>query len=545
MRDKPNSLFALGIECDGTIYRAAEVTLLKGTACPQKVYEFPKEAGVKPLYMEQNPDANDAIIITPLFTSETLVRQLTLPLKKEGDVDAVLNFQAEPLLPYPVETAIIDRIFLDKTTEGITVSLFAARKDHVETHIKFWTDQGLSPEVVSCVPSALGSFLGLYPNSENYRLIIHFGRKETSAALVKNGKLIAAQSSGVGVDQLLEAMEEDGDISITDFSVTNEGSHPQLRKVLDKLKNDTTRLYLSLSKQAKEEIDDVWITGEGCLFKQLPEIVCEGIQKPLQTPELISNSPLTVEEIQRFAVPIGLAISGLPKYDNQINFRQDELAYPNPWKRWKKPLATYLGLCAALTVATLIFTNSYAKSRVDEIRGQYSELLQIMNKPYSKFESKFEEPPKPIQHLNEEDLSTRLETLSEEIRSTPGIFPLVPNTPRVSDVFAWLMTHPIFTQKDSAGNTNNPYMQVDNFSYTMVKRPEQNKKQEKYMVKVEMEFSSPSPKLAREFHDSLISPNDFVDPKEEVKWSANQGKYRTSFYLKDKTFYPALSKENG
>jgi len=36
----------------------------------------------------------------------------------------------------------------------------------------------------------------------------------------------------------------------------------------------------------------------------------------------------------------------------------------------------------------------------------------------------------------------------------------------------------------------------------------------------------------------LITSNDFVDPKGEIKWTATKGKYRTSFYLKDKTIYP-------
>ena len=57
-------------------------------------------------------------------------------------------------------------------------------------------------------------------------------------------------------------------------------------------------------------------------------------------------------------------------------------------------------------------------------------------------------------------------------------------------------------------------------------------------MKVELEFSTATPKLAREFHDALIAPNQIVDPKGEVKWSSNRGKYRTSFFLKDKTLYP-------
>ena len=83
-----------------------------------------------------------------------------------------------------------------------------------------------------------------------------------------------------------------------------------------------------------------------------------------------------------------------------------------------------------------------------------------------------------------------------------------------------------------------PLIQLESFSYGMLKRPEQSKKQEKYQVKVEFEFTTATPKLAREFHDALIAPNEIVDPKGEIKWSSNRGRYKTSFFLKDKTIYP-------
>ena len=61
---------------------------------------------------------------------------------------------------------------------------------------------------------------------------------------------------------------------------------------------------------------------------------------------------------------------------------------------------------------------------------------------------------------------------------------------------------------------------------------------EHYAVRVDIDFTAPSGARAREFYDALNSPNPFVDPKEEVKWSSNKGRYQTSFFLKDRTQYP-------
>ena len=87
-------------------------------------------------------------------------------------------------------------------------------------------------------------------------------------------------------------------------------------------------------------------------------------------------------------------------------------------------------------------------------------------------------------------------------------------------------------------NYNNGGGGLENFSYKMVKRPEFNKKKEHYQVKVEIEFSTHTPRYAREFHDILLAPNEIIDPTSDVKWSSERGRYRASFFLKDKTLYP-------
>ena len=71
-----------------------------------------------------------------------------------------------------------------------------------------------------------------------------------------------------------------------------------------------------------------------------------------------------------------------------------------------------------------------------------------------------------------------------------------------------------------------------------MKRPEKKKMREPYQVKVELELTAATPRYAREFYDSLITPNAIIDPKHEIKWSASREKFRTTFFLKDRTIYP-------
>ena len=129
--------------------------------------------------------------------------------------------------------------------------------------------------------------------------------------------------------------------------------------------------------------------------------------------------------------------------------------------------------------------------------------------------------------------------LEKEIKEAPDFIALNPNVPRVSDVLAWLTTHPNVGFEMVPEKNEDASILIENFNYALVKRPEEKKRDLKYQVKIDLEFTSPSPKSAREFHDALIAPNEMVDLKGEIKWSSTRGKYKTSFYLKDKTFYPS------
>ena len=183
----------------------------------------------------------------------------------------------------------------------------------------------------------------------------------------------------------------------------------------------------------------------------------------------------------------------------------------------------------------------------DQLKSKFLELLSFTQKPYDVFEALYEQKYPfakrgdtivPIANLDAEGISNRVDFLETSIKSMPESFPLLPNIPRVSDVLVWLSTHPKLVCAENSGPGDCLPFTIDVFNYSLVKRPEINKKSEKYQVKIDLEFSTSSPRLAREFHDALITSNDFVDPKGEIKWTATKGKYRTSFYLKDKTIYP-------
>lgn len=506
------------------------------------------------------PDVDDVkqlyihypIITTGLEGKEVLVRPLSLPLTKEKDIQEALTFQSEPLLPYPVDQALLTYQVVSKASDSTSLTLLAAHKEAVQAHLQPWESAGIEPEKVASVSSALCEFGTHYLPHVKTCLILHVQPQEMTCVLIKEGKVWASFAQSEGLNLLLEAQAKEGLTSLPqneeEWQAIDQQKKGHFADALKRLQKEATRMGYALAKECKSgSIEGVVVTGEVVEWEGLSQLLIKNLQFPVLNCEPIAT--YSSRDLLSNAVPIGLALGSLSSRSHSIDFRQQELAYPHPWRRLKIPMALYFFSVLLLTFAFYFFGQQYLIYQENQIKQTYIDLLAGINKSHDDFEVAFvaknskahaafnNEIPK-IDQLNQEDLTTRLAFLQKDLQGTPDSFPLFANIPRVSDVLAWLSQHPAAVFVDEEGNRQ-AKLQIENFNYTMVKRPQQGKKQEKYQVKVELEFSSPKPKWAREFHDALIAPNDWIDPKGEVKWNSNRGKYKTSFFLKDKTAYPS------
>ncbi len=501
---------------------------------------------VKRLYI-QHP-----YLTTGLEGKEVLVRFLNLPLTKEKDIEAALAFQAEPLLPYPADQALLAYQILTKHSETTDLTLLAVRKESIQNHLESWKSLQIEPEKIACIPSALCQFGAHYLSSTKAYLILHLQRDGMTGVLIKEGKLWASFGQPEGLEALLNAQTEEGVASLPnteqEWLALEQQTNSSLAEALKRLQKEALRTSYALAKELKNEaLEGIAITGEAADWTGFSQVLIKNLSFPLLAPEV--QKDYSPQEMLSYAVPIGLALGSLPYHSHFIDFRQQELSYPHPWRRLLKPVGIYFAASLLLSLSFYFFGQQYLHYREDQLRQNYLDLLSGMHKSHEEFElaflaknskarEKFNGETPVIAQMRQEDLMDRLAFVQKELQATPDSFPLFANIPRVSDVLAWLSQHPAVSFLDEEGKRQSR-LQIENFSYTMLKRPQQGKKQEKYQVKVELEFSSPTPKWAREFHDALIAPNDWVDPKGEVKWSSNRGKYKTSFFLKDKTAYPS------
>lgn len=546
MLDRLYSNYALGIETNKISIKLAYITFTKGIMhvnlqnIPNKNSQT-KNKDVKPLYINADQALKDVsskwITVSALKGSEALVRSLEVKLAKEKDVFAVLPFQAEPLLPFPIDQAVLDSLILLQTKNSTSLTLVALKKENLQKHLESLQESGMDPEVVSTVPLALAQFSQQFLGTSIDKPIgiIHIGIDETVCVLAVNGKLLASHAFPFGITSISKELAKEKNLSIeeaesllltTDLSQMEPQAYPQLCPFLEMFRLEIAKTMLALTKQVKiQQVHAVLTTGEGVSIPGLSSWLKQKITLPFLLP--IANANYSAQQLQEYAIPIGLALSVLRTSKKAVNFRQGAFAYGQPWKHFRVPLMIFGGLSCLVALVLFFFGQVWLGYQQDQIKERYVSFLASIDKPYAEVSN---DSSTPIKKISGNEILLQLEKLQKEMQSTPDIFPLLPNVPRVSDVLAWLSTHPIIGS--NAGNLSG--LKLESFSYTMIKRPEQTKRQEKYQVKIELEFTTPTPKLAREFHDALIAPNEMVDPKGEVKWNASRDHYRTSFILKEK-----------
>ncbi len=531
MREKITAKQATGISCDGSVWRLISLALEKENVILKRNERLEaEEMSVKPLYISP-----EDLVITALPSSLHLLRPLHLKLTKEKDIDAALPFQAEPLFPYPTDVALLDRVILESQNGATKLTLLSARKESVKQEIETLHAFEIDAEVITSESVALAFFADLVSEGTGPQIVLHVGTRETICALVEKQKPLNCYTLSFGSENLSEIDPEWEKIDLT--------NDERFTTIASLLRQQITRVLFALAKQSNTRMDSLLLTGLAKGTK-LGDFLLPSFKQKMVVPK--PTLDLDPEALQENALPIGLALCGLMTAPYQVNFRQGDLAHANPFKRIKKTLVLYLVSSFSLAAAIYLAGDAYIDWKERSlIQKEYPKILSHVGKTHEQIEEQFRKKrgkgdergyPPPLDSLSEADILVRLEMLNKESASTPDSYPLKPETPLVSEVLAYLSTHPVLSSKDEGGEE----ITIEKFSYTMIKRPEQTKKKEKYQIKVELELSSTSPKLAREFHDSLIAPNEIVDPKEEIKWSSSKSLYKTSFCLKDKTIYTTL-----
>lgn len=204
-------------------------------------------------------------------------------------------------------------------------------------------------------------------------------------------------------------------------------------------------------------------------------------------------------DLEPYVFAIGLAIDRAKQDKGSCQFRIGTMQSKNVLEKRKKGFLTYFASCALFILTALIMSHLHIEKREKVV------LHAIDAK----------------QGVSLKEAISKLETSIHRGKKTTFILPTIP---KVHEVLTYLSTHPALNSDGS----------INHFRYEIVKMPRLGSHVKIYNAKVEVELTCENPSTARDFHRAIVQDHEFIDQKQDVRWSGDHGIYHATFYLKPK-----------
>lgn len=324
-----------------TLERFAQLTLPPGAIRDGEVVDPQAvSATVRRLWSEGGFKGKDVVV--GVANQRVIVRLADMPAMSEADLQSALKFEAQELIPIPVDDAILDFQILDDVLgEGedpqMRVLLAAGQRDMVANHLSAVERAGLRVRAVDVVPfslvRALASDPSPFDSDVRAEAIVCVGGGVTNIVVHENGVPRFVRVLLVGGDDITEAIVRElnvqideaeslkrrADISSGDPDVARAG-----RVVADRLAPLVEEIRGSLDyymAQAQSgTVDRVLVTGGGSRIAGLMERLQAQLgarvepARPLDGVRIGSRVGLGDDELAELepvlTVPVGLALAG-------------------------------------------------------------------------------------------------------------------------------------------------------------------------------------------------------------------------------------------
>jgi type IV pilus assembly protein PilM len=273
-------------------------------------------------------------------SQRVIVRQADLPAMSAEDLRSAIHFEAQDLIPIPIEDALIDFCVLgtdapeaEDADPRMKVLLIAAQREMVMNHLACVQGAGLLVEAVDVIPLAL--FRAVPPfgkGASGAEAIISVGAALTTVVVRERGVPQFVRVLNRGADDVTTALAKDlavGQDVAEDLKRRSAGAGATatavraraviadgLTPLIDEIRGS---LDFYLAQTDAEYVDRVVITGGGVRTEGFPERLAHGIghQVELADPLVwlkLGRTGLSREELEAavpvMVTPVGLALGG-------------------------------------------------------------------------------------------------------------------------------------------------------------------------------------------------------------------------------------------
>ncbi len=302
-------------------------------------------------------DGEEIIVAFP--SHRTMVHRVPLPFRDRKRNERVLKFEAEPLLPFPIERLVVDFAAPGKKLDGKGALVFAVQKEDLGDQISLMREAGLDPGTI--VPESLPLFwlarrLGL--SSGQNGCLLDLG-SEKATMIVWQGDFLSLVRSipaprmaqGRGSEQEAPVLPQSRGESPEKGS--GEDERPD-RAALGRLAEEVRRTLLSYEcGPGAGAVEKIFLTGGMSGAAGLENSLGELLEKPVSHLELGGRSSLFPRDVPKdlrpaLAVALGAAL-GAPGSE-AINFRKEEFASSQRARKTKTRVRLILAYATVLVL---------------------------------------------------------------------------------------------------------------------------------------------------------------------------------------------------
>lgn len=254
------------------------------------------------------------------------------------------------------------------------------------------------------------------------------------------------------------------------------------------------RLVAFLMQKAAEKTP-VFFTGPGAESSSLRL----QLEKRLSTHFSLRLPPMERASEIPHAISIGLALDALHSDTHSTQFRSEPSAKLKKSHRRSLQHALIAGLCSFLSIMLIGGASSEGQKR-----GLLTELKESFPNSGSRLQPALQNAERSL------------------LRTKSSPIPLMQSR-SASELLAWLSTHPKLQDEQIV---------LNRVRYALEKYPRLSSPKIAPLVRVELEITTPSARLARDFRQALLADRNMIDQRRNVKWSNEDSNYRAVFYLR-------------
>jgi len=451
------------------------------------------------LFYIKNPKKNS--ITTGMDIQDVLIKNFPYEVKTFFSIKKIIKFQKKFITNIDSSKTINVPLIVK---EFSIIKFFITTKELLKKHLNRLKHLNIDPDFITCSGMSLCRFATHFYNKTKDAFLVHLGQNKTLCVFMKNN--IPEKTFYI----------KTGKKSFSSETLENKKNQTSVDVLSIK---HSTNLYEKLT-ELKKEIKKTFIYFTNKKEDKYPLILTGNIENLINLDKFLENENTTMclcsEKIKQnpklnlFAISIGLALNLFSKDSKNVQFRKDGFTSNKKLIRIGKKILSFC-FFVFFTINILYFISSSSIKTKEKLLHEH--LINLKN-----FEKKELNKKNIISIKNlYDDLNDYEKILLKQTKD----FPYSLKVPNVRQTLSWLNNDDLLQEAE-----------IISFNYELQKYPNMLNRTDPYIAKIELEFKTKTPSIARNFYDLLIRGEGLANPKEEITWDVGHDCYKTSFYLK-------------